>query len=86
MLDCRRNLCQTWFRCAKSTGDATTVVRQELGIVEGDFLDIQVRSGEIVLKVRSWWTKSRHGSGQTAGNRAKKRLKKIFALAGCIIP
>ena len=27
-------------------------VRQELGIEEGDFLDIQVRSGEIVLKVK----------------------------------
>jgi AbrB family looped-hinge helix DNA binding protein len=27
-------------------------VRQELGIVEGDFLDIQVRSGEIVLRVK----------------------------------
>ena len=27
-------------------------VRQKLGIEEGDFLDIQVRSGEIVLKVK----------------------------------
>ena len=27
-------------------------VRQELGIEEGDFLDVQVRSGEIVLKVK----------------------------------
>ncbi|MCX6003393.1 MAG: AbrB/MazE/SpoVT family DNA-binding domain-containing protein [Chloroflexi bacterium] len=27
-------------------------VRQELGIEEGDFLDIRVRSGEIVLKVK----------------------------------
>ena len=27
-------------------------VRQELGIEEGDFLDIQVRSGEIVIKVK----------------------------------
>ena len=27
-------------------------VRQELGIEEGDYLDIQVRSGEIVLKVK----------------------------------
>jgi AbrB family looped-hinge helix DNA binding protein len=27
-------------------------IRQELGIEEGDFLDIQVRSGEIVLKVK----------------------------------
>lgn len=40
-------------------------VRQKLGIEEGDFLDIQVRSGEIVLKVKklvdkeqAWfWTK-----------------------------
>jgi len=27
-------------------------VRQKLGIEEGDFLDVQVRSGEIVLKVK----------------------------------
>ncbi len=27
-------------------------VRQALGIVEGDYLDIQVRNGEIVLKVK----------------------------------
>lgn len=27
-------------------------IRQELGIEEGDFLDIRVRSGEIVLKVK----------------------------------
>lgn len=27
-------------------------IRQELGIEEGDYLDIQVRSGEIVLKVK----------------------------------
>jgi len=33
-------------------------VREELGIEEGDFLDIQVRSGEIVLKVKKWWTKT----------------------------
>jgi AbrB family looped-hinge helix DNA binding protein len=28
-------------------------VRQELGIEEGDFLDIQVRNGEIVLKAKT---------------------------------
>ena len=60
-------------------------VRQELGIEEGDFLDIQVRSGEIVLKVKKLVDKTRHGSGRIAGNKAKKRLKKISALAGCII-
>lgn len=27
-------------------------VRQKLGIEEGDFLDVQVRSGEIVLRVK----------------------------------
>jgi len=27
-------------------------VRQELGLEEGDFLDVKVRSGEIVLKVK----------------------------------
>ena len=40
-------------------------VREKLGIAEGDFLDVQVRSGEIVLKVKklvdkgqAWfWTK-----------------------------
>lgn len=40
-------------------------VRQELGIEEGDFMDVRVRDGEIVLKVKklidkeqSWfWTK-----------------------------
>ncbi|MBI4188797.1 MAG: AbrB/MazE/SpoVT family DNA-binding domain-containing protein [Chloroflexi bacterium] len=40
-------------------------VRRELGIEEGDFLDVRVRSGEIVLKVKklvdkdqAWfWTK-----------------------------
>ena len=47
-------------------------VRQKLGIEEGDFLDIQVRNGEIVLKVKKLVVKNRHGSGQTAGNRAKR--------------
>jgi len=28
-------------------------VRQELGIKEGDFLDIQVKNGEIVLKIKT---------------------------------
>jgi AbrB family looped-hinge helix DNA binding protein len=40
-------------------------VRQELGIEEGDFMDVQIRNGEIVLKVKrlidkeqAWfWTK-----------------------------
>lgn len=40
-------------------------VRQRLGIEEGDFLDVQVRNGEIVLKIKklvdkeqAWfWTK-----------------------------
>jgi AbrB family looped-hinge helix DNA binding protein len=46
-------------------------VRQELGIVEGDFLDIQVRSGEIVLRVKklvdkeqSWFWTNRWQQGE----------------------
>jgi len=42
-----------WFRYAKKHRlRYRQSVRQELGIEEGDFLDIQVRSGEIVLKVK----------------------------------
>jgi AbrB family looped-hinge helix DNA binding protein len=48
-------------------------VRQELGIEEGDFLDIQVRNGEIVLKVKklvdkeqSWFWTNRWQQGEKA--------------------
>ncbi len=46
-------------------------VRQELGIEEGDFLDVQVRSGEIVLRVKklvdkeqAWFWTSRWQQGE----------------------
>jgi AbrB family looped-hinge helix DNA binding protein len=48
-------------------------VRQELGIEEGDFLDIQVRNGEIVLKAKklvdkeqSWFWTNRWQQGEKA--------------------
>lgn len=46
-------------------------VRRELGIEEGDFLDVQVRNGEIVLKVKklvdkeqAWFWTSRWQQGE----------------------
>jgi len=47
-------------------------VREELGIEEGDFLDIQVRSGEIVLKVKKLWTKTRHVLDEPVATRRKR--------------
>ena len=47
-------------------------VRQELGIKEGDYLDIQVRNGEIVLKAKAlidkqqvWFWSERWQQGET---------------------
>jgi antitoxin PrlF len=46
-------------------------VREKLGIEEGDFLDVQVRNGEIVLKVKklvdkeqSWFWSERWQQGE----------------------
>lgn len=48
-------------------------IRQKLGIEEGDFLDVRVRSGEIVLKVKklvdkeqAWFWTERWQQGEKA--------------------
>ena len=62
-------------------------VREELGIEEGDFLDIQVRSGEIVLKVKklvdkdqTWFWTNRWQQGE------KEAEKDIRAVTIFLMP
>jgi len=76
MLDSRRESMSNLVQVRKKAQlTIPQSVRQKLGIEEGDFLDVQVRSGEIVLKVKklvdkeqAWfWTKRWQQGEKEAG-------------------